>query len=61
MFKFAIAAGITVEWLFGPAVESWLGFGLASLRTVMASAAAWMIFEAGRAVFGAVMTLEDRR
>ncbi|MEW5881537.1 MAG: hypothetical protein AB1761_13960 [Pseudomonadota bacterium] len=60
MFKFAIATGISVEWLLGPTVESWLGFGLASLRTLMASAAAWMIFEAGRAVFSAVMTLEDK-
>jgi hypothetical protein len=60
VFKFAIAAGISVEWLLGPTVESWLGFGSASLRTLMATAAAWMIFEAGRAAISAVMTLDDR-
>lgn len=60
VFKFAIAAGISVEWLLGPTVESWLGFGFASLRALMATVAAWMIFEAGRALVGAVMALEDK-
>ena len=60
VFKFAIAAGISVEWLFGPTVESWLGFGFASLRALMATVAAWMIFEAVRALVGAVMALEDK-
>lgn len=60
VFKFAIAAGISVEWLLGPTVESWLGLGFASLRALIATAAAWMILEAGRALVGAVMALEDK-
>lgn len=60
MFKFALAAGIVAEWLYGPAVESMMGFGFASLRALMATLAAWMVLEALRALVDAVMMLDDR-
>lgn len=62
MFKFALAAGIVFEWLFGPAVESiaGFGFGFAALRALMAGLLAWMVLEATYLLVRAVMSLDDR-
>jgi hypothetical protein len=60
VFKFAFAAGMVIEWLFGPAVESIAGFGFASLRTLTAGLLAWMVLEAAHLLVRAVMTLDDR-
>ncbi|MFN3565945.1 MAG: hypothetical protein ACK4V1_08170 [Burkholderiaceae bacterium] len=60
MFKFAFAAGIAFEWLFGAAVESVAGFGFAALRAVTAGLLAWMVLEAAHLLIRAVMTLDDR-
>jgi hypothetical protein len=60
VFKFALAAGVIVEWLFGPAVESIAGFGFASLRAVMAGLLAWIVLEMARLLLRAVMLLDDR-
>jgi hypothetical protein len=60
VFKFALAAGIVIEWLFGPAVESIAGFGFAALRALMAGLLAWMVLELANLLVRAVMTLDDR-
>jgi hypothetical protein len=60
MLKFAVALGITIEWLTGPAVGSAVGFAFAALRTAMATLAAWMVLEALRAVVRAIEALDDR-
>ncbi len=60
MFKFAFAAGVVFEWLFGPAVESIAGFGFASLRALMAAVLAWIVLETARLLVRAVMLLDDR-
>lgn len=60
MFKFAFAAGIVLEWLFGPAVESIAGFGFAALRALMAGLLAWIVFEAVHLLVRAVTLLDDR-
>lgn len=60
MFKFAFAAGIVLEWLFGPAVESIAGVGFAALRALTAGLLAWIVLEAVRLLVRAVMLLDDR-
>lgn len=60
MFKLALAAGIVIEWLFGPAVESIAGFGFAGLRALTAGALAWIVLEAVHLLVRAVLLLDDR-
>ncbi len=60
MFKFAIAAGIVFEWVFGAAVVSLQSLGYAALRTLCATLLAWMALEGVRVLFLAAMSLEDR-
>jgi hypothetical protein len=60
VLKYAFIIAVAVEWLFGPAVASPLSFGLACLRTFMATLLAWMILEGVRLLVGAVMTLDDK-
>jgi hypothetical protein len=60
MFKFAIAAGIVFEWLFGAGVFSLQSLGYAALRTLCATLLAWMALEGVRVLFLAAMSLPDR-
>lgn len=60
MLKFAFAAGIVLQWLLGPAVESIAGLGLAALRALTAGLLAWIVFEALHLLVRAVMLLDDR-
>jgi len=59
MFKFAIALGITFEWLFGPSIVNLASLGYAGLRTLCAVLLAWMILETARTLFLAAMSLDD--
>jgi hypothetical protein len=59
MLKFALALGITFEWLLGPSVDSVTALGYASLRTVCATLFAWMVLEACRALFLGALSLDD--
>jgi len=60
MFKYAFVLGITAEWIFGPAVVSLIGLGMASLRSLMYMLLAWAILEGLRAVHSYVHTFDDR-
>lgn len=60
MFKYAFILGIATEWLFGPAVVSAIGLGMASLRSLMYMLLMWAILEALRAVHSYVHTFDDR-
>ncbi len=59
MIKFALALGITFEWLFGGSVSSAQSFGYAALRTVCATLLAWMVLESARLLYLAAMSLDD--
>ena len=59
MLKFALALGITFEWLFGAGVFSVQSFAYAALRTVCATLLGWMILESLRALFLGAMSLDD--
>lgn len=58
MFKFALIAGIAAEWLHGPVADSAAELGLASLRALMLTLAAWAALELVRVLWRAVLTLE---
>jgi hypothetical protein len=58
MFKFAIAAGIAFEWVFGASVLSLRGLEVSALRTLCATLLAWMILEAIHVLFRAAMSLD---
>ena len=60
MFKFALAIGISAEWLTGPAAFSLPALGSAMLRALLLTLAAWAALEAVRALWRAVLTLEHR-
>jgi hypothetical protein len=60
MLKFAFAAGIVYEWLFGATVFTLPSLENAVLHTVCATLLAWMVLEAGRVLFMAAMSLDDR-
>jgi hypothetical protein len=60
MLKFAIGAGIAFEWLSGSPVLSLQSLGSASIRALMAAMVAWMVLEAGRALWRTVMMLDDQ-
>lgn len=60
MFKFALAAGIVFEWIFGASIFSIQSLGFAALRTVCATLLAWMALEGVRVLFLAAMSLDDR-
>jgi hypothetical protein len=59
MFKFAIAAGIVFEWVFGASIFTLQSFGYAALRTICATLLAWMVLEGMRVLFLAAMSLDD--
>ncbi len=58
MFKFAIAAGIAFEWLFGASVLSLRSLETSALRTLCATLLAWMILEVIHVLFRAAMSLD---
>lgn len=60
MLKFALAAGICAEWLYGPAAHSLSALGSAGLRAMMLSLAAWLVLELLRVLWRAVLTLDPR-
>jgi len=60
MFKFGICAGISFEWVYGPAVNTLHSLGSASIRALLAGLLAWMALEALQAVWRSVMTLDNR-
>jgi hypothetical protein len=60
MLKFAFAAGIVYEWLFGATVASLHSLETAVIHTVCATLLAWMVLESGRVLFLAAMSLEGR-
>jgi hypothetical protein len=60
MLKFAFAAGIVYEWLFGASVWGLRSLQSAALRTLCATLLAWMVLEAGRVLFMAAMSLDNR-
>jgi hypothetical protein len=60
MLKFALAAGIVYEWLFGASVFGLPSLQSAALRTVCATLLAWMVLEACRVLFMAAMSLDGR-
>lgn len=60
MLKFALAAGITYEWLFGASVFSLASLEYAVLRAVCATLLSWMILETGRVLLMAALSLDDR-
>jgi len=61
MLKFAIAAGIVYEWLFGATVSNVASLEFAAIRTLCAMLLAWMVLESARTLFLAAMSLDDRR
>jgi hypothetical protein len=60
MLKFAFAAGIAYEWLFGASVFGLSSLESAALRTICATLLAWMVLEAVRVLFLAAMSLDNR-
>jgi hypothetical protein len=60
MLKFAIAAGITYEWVEGAAVTALPALGVACLHAVCAIMLAWIVLEAGHTLYRAAMSLESR-
>jgi hypothetical protein len=46
MLKFAICAGISYEWVYGPDILSWHSLGSAAIRVLLVSMLAWMVLEA---------------
>lgn len=60
MLKFALAAGIVYEWLFGAAVSNVASLEFAAMRTLCATLLAWMVLESARTLFLAAMSLDDR-
>ncbi len=60
MFKYALVAGICVEWLYGPAVHSLPALGSAAFRALLVTMAAWIALEALRVLWRAVLTLDPR-
>ena len=60
MLKFAICAGISYEWVYGPQAHSLQSLGSASIRALLVALLAWMGLEALRAVWKSIMTLDDR-
>jgi hypothetical protein len=59
MLKFALAAGIVYEWLFGATILSLPSLEFAVLRALCATLLAWMILETGRVLFLAAMSLDN--
>jgi hypothetical protein len=60
MFKFAICAGISYEWVYGPTAFSLQSLGSASIRALLVTLLVWMGLEALRAVWQSIMSLDDR-
>jgi len=60
MLKFAIAAGIVHEWLFGATVSNLTSLEFAAIRTLCATLLAWMVLESARTLFLAAMSLDNR-
>jgi hypothetical protein len=60
MLKFAIAAGIVYEWLFGATVSSLASLEFTAIRTLCATLLAWMVLESARTLFLAAMSLDNR-
>jgi ABC-type long-subunit fatty acid transport system fused permease/ATPase subunit len=60
MFKFALAAGVVAEWVFGPGVETALDLFHTVTQTFIATLLAWTALEALRAVYKTVMSYDGR-
>lgn len=60
MLKFALAAGIAYEWLFGAGILNLDALLQATLRTACATLLAWMILETGRVLLLAALSLDGR-
>jgi len=60
MFKFALAAGIVFEWLYGASIGNVQSLVFATLRTLCATLLAWMVLESVRVLFLAAMSLDNR-
>jgi hypothetical protein len=60
MLKFAFAAGIVYEWLFGATVFTLPSLESAVIHTVCATLLAWMVLETCRVLLMAAMSLDDR-
>ena len=60
MLKFALAAGIVYEWLFGATVSNVASLEFAAIRTICATLLAWMLLESARTLFLAAMSMDDR-
>jgi len=60
MLKFALAAGIVYEWLFGPAVSNVASLEFAAIRALCATLLAWMVLLSARTLFLAAMSLDNR-
>lgn len=60
MLKFALAAGIVYEWLFGATVSSLASLEFAALHWLCATLMAWMVLESARTLFLAALSLDDR-
>jgi len=60
MLKFAVAAGIVYQWVFGPSVSGVQSLEFAAIRTICASLLAWMVLESVRVLFSAAMKLDNR-
>jgi hypothetical protein len=58
MLKFALALGISAEWLTGPAAHTLPAIGQACFRALLFTLLAWMILEGCRVLVHAVMTLD---
>ena len=59
MLKFALALGISYEWLTGPSVWSVQAMAYAALRALCATMVAWMVLESLRALYLGAMSLDD--
>jgi uncharacterized membrane protein (DUF441 family) len=60
MFKFALALGISYEWLAGPGVTTLRSMEFAAVRTLCATLVAWMILETIRVLIAGAMSFPDR-
>jgi uncharacterized membrane protein (DUF441 family) len=60
MLKFALAFGITVEWLVGPAVYTASALVHVVLQTLCATLLAWAALEGMRVLLAGALSLDDR-
>lgn len=58
MLKIALAAGIAVEWITGPIVDSLSSIAVSGLRALTFGLLIWLVLEALALVWKAVGSLE---